>query len=210
MRWVVFDIGGVLARIRTDWYECARVAEIQSASKLAHSQSRKISDFELFDPYQQGLIPTEPYLEELARFLGGVPPETAGRVHDAILIEPYPGTEEIVDALNTEGIGTACLSNTNARHWPVLTSSGRFPNIEKLRLKVGSHDVGLAKPSPEIYRKFEELSGATPGQILYFEDHPEYAAAARALWWNAELVDPDGDPAAQIATKLREASLLDI
>jgi len=48
----------------------------------------------------------------------------------------------------------------------------------------------------------------TPGGILFFDDTPANVEAARAAGWRAHLVDPAGDPPAQVRSVLAEARVL--
>lgn len=50
-----------------------------------------------------------------------------------------------------------------------------------------SHEVGLAKPDPRIYRLAEVRLGATPDQIVYVDDIRTHVDAAAARGWHAIL-----------------------
>jgi FMN phosphatase YigB (HAD superfamily) len=53
----------------------------------------------------------------------------------------------------------------------------------------------------------ERATGHGPEEILFFDDLPENIDGARAAGWRAVLIDPDGDPAAQVMTALDKAGL---
>ena len=97
--------------------------------------------------------------------------------------------------LETLPVKTACLSNTNARHWELITDPANpsYLPVEALDHPWGSQHLGLAKPDPAIYRKVEELAGVAPQHILFFDDIPENIDAAAACGWQAELVSRDTD-----------------
>lgn len=205
MLWVVFDIGGVMVRIRSTWGECADAIGIEIAPEV---RGRSQGDFPLMDPYQAGKVETRAFVPALREYLGTETEDEAIAVHNGMLAEPFDGVAEIVGELRSRDVHTACLSNTNELHWPILRGSGAYWGIDRLELAVASHLLKLAKPQPEIYRAFEEHAGATPEEIYYFDDHPTYVAAAGALGWNAFQVAPSNGPASQIRAALEERGIL--
>lgn len=202
---VVFDIGGVLVRIRQTWGECAAAVNVELPPEIA---ALKNGAFELLDPYQEGLVETPAYVVKLQAFLGGASAEDSIAVHNAMLAEAFAGTAELASELSATGVTCGCLSNTNELHWPILHASGAYPAISGLDLPLASHQIRLAKPSLEIYLRFEAMSGLAPGEHYYFEDHPDYIAVARSRGWNACLIDPLGDTAGQMRSFLLSVGVL--
>ncbi len=197
MKLVCFDLGGVLVRITLYVPEAARRAGLE------HLEVPLVTFGELpcFLAFQAGKIQAEDYRHQLAKVLGCSESEALA-VHNHIPIEPYSGTLNLIQNLHHRGIRTACLSNTNEIHWDEMLHSGRFPNVASLQLKVASHIIKLEKPSPDVYRRFEELSGASGDDILLFDDGTVNVAGARLAGWQAEWIDPEGDPAAQMVKHL--------
>jgi HAD superfamily hydrolase (TIGR01509 family) len=127
--------------------------------------------------------------------------EEVERVHDAWLVEEYRGVFELIEVLNaTPGVETACLSNTNERHWSALAGRARsvFPSVKKLAHRFASHLVRSSKPEAAIYQHAERGLAVDGGEIVFFDDLPANVRAAQAQGWRAELVDPDGAPAEQM------------
>lgn len=151
-----------------------------------------LTDQPAFLDYQAGRLGYEGYLEALARGLG-VTPEMAARAHEAILVEPFPGTLEFVLELEEAGWSTGCLSNTNGPHWDVMLTSGRFPAVAHLGCRVASHEIGFDKPRVEAYRAYERLSGLCGSELVFFDDSAANVMAARELGWRAFLVPPVED-----------------
>ncbi|MCW5936569.1 MAG: HAD-IA family hydrolase [Fimbriimonadaceae bacterium] len=194
---VVFDLGGVMARICQTWDEALAAAGLPvPAAPLG-----RLQDFAGFDEYQAGLLDEAAYLAALTAYLG-VAPEEAKAAHCHILVEPYPGTDRVVEAVRRAGLVTGCLSNTNALHWDDLVKNGRFPALVDLQVKVASHLVGANKPSCEIYRAFENAAGIRADECLFFEDIPAYVEGAVACGWQAVWIDPKGDTAKQMSDAL--------
>jgi glucose-1-phosphatase len=197
---VCFDLGGVLARISSNWAQAMTGAGFDPPAEGRSNDL--LSLFPLFDLYQAGRCELATYLRELGHYLGGLDAEESLAVHNAILIEPYADTLELVDELQAQGIRTGCLSNTNAPHWETMTAGTRFPAIAKLQYKLASHELKLHKPEEGIYRAFEAATGAAPADILFFEDSPQNVAGADLCGWRTHLIDPSGDTASQMRVAL--------
>jgi beta-phosphoglucomutase-like phosphatase (HAD superfamily) len=58
-----------------------------------------------------------------------------------------------------------------------LTRTGLLDAFE---VKLGSEDVSLPKPAPDLYLRACELLGVTPARSVALEDSPPGVAAARA------------------------------
>jgi FMN phosphatase YigB (HAD superfamily) len=71
------------------------------------------------------------------------------------------------------------LSNTNAVHTAYLRP--RLPVLERFDHLLFSHEVGLAKPDPAFFREALTRAGVGPEQAAFFDDVPDFVAAARAL-----------------------------
>lgn len=201
VKWVAFDLGGVLFRIRASWSLAADSLGIDRPDL-----HRSIFVTPEFAAYQEGLIEEHLYAAALGKALD-LSPQTALEVHDAILVEPYPDSDRLVLDLKTVGLQTACLSNTNHRHWQRLIDPTYFPAMASLDLPFASHLVQLSKPGEAIYREFEAQTQASKDEIVYFDDLRENVGAGMALGWQAFLVDP-ASPIEQMRSILEELGLL--
>lgn len=208
VRMVCFDWGGVILRICRNWQEgCAAaglpVRHTEDGPTMAAARA------EVARRYQLGEIDCAAFDGEMSAATRGLyTPEDIRRIHDAWLIEEYPGVEDVVARLvEMPGVETGLLSNTNAGHWKRhLPGPGGaradFPTVGRLKHRHGSHLLGAAKPADQIYRLFEERTGARGAEILFFDDLAENVEAARRMGWNAERIDPDRNTAAQITAHL--------
>ncbi|MCW5938417.1 MAG: HAD-IA family hydrolase [Fimbriimonadaceae bacterium] len=181
---------------------CHRWEQAVAAAGLASARTGALADFQPLLAYQNGDLALGPYLAELAHWLGFPDAGHALAVHNHILIEEYPGVAALAADLRSAGWTLGCLSNTNEAHWDEMLRSGRFPTVAGLQVKVASHELGLSKPDPAIYAAFLAAAPCRREDVVYFDDHPENVAAARALGWQAHLIDPAADPAAQMRTAL--------
>lgn len=75
-------------------------------------------------------------------------------------------------------VPTYLLSNTNALHIDFIKERYEFPG--QVRGAILSHEVGLRKPDPAIYRKALALSGTTAEETVFVDDlKPNVDAAAK-------------------------------
>ncbi len=190
MKVVCFDLGGVLVRITLNVAEAGRRAGVLGLPDISFGEMECLLD------YQSGRMDTNEYVSVLAHALERTTDEAVA-VHNHVLIEPYPGTLELIQSLNGQ-LKTACLSNTNGLHWQEMLGSERFLNVRALELPVASHVLGLEKPHAEIFEAFEQLAGARGKDIVFFDDSVVNVEAATAFGWVAHWIDPSGDPAAQM------------
>ncbi|MCH7904589.1 MAG: HAD-IA family hydrolase [Armatimonadetes bacterium] len=198
-RVVAFDLGGVLIRICNRWSDAVELAlpeqGLNEGLGLLNESTALVA-------YQAGKFDTSEYLVELARFLGCRTADQAKLVHNAILVEPYPGTAELTQDIASAGLQTGCLSNTNDLHWQEIFGSGRFPFADLLTVNVASHHVGVNKPDPAMFEAFERKSGFSGSEIVYFDDTKENVEAARVRGWHAHAVDPSVGTTSQVRRTL--------
>jgi HAD superfamily hydrolase (TIGR01509 family) len=206
---VCFDLGGVLVRICRSFAEAVTKAGLP----VRHADELESSEWllrrrQVMQAHQVGELCCEEYCLALADALEHTYTAAELRlVHDAWTLEEYEGVGELLDELNAvPDLLTACLSNTNDAHW--LRLSGRaagaleYPAVRKLKALLASHELGLAKPDPRIYRAAQERFGCEPEAILFFDDSVENVEAARTAGWHAECVDPHGSPARELRALL--------
>jgi putative hydrolase of the HAD superfamily len=186
VRAVVFDIGGVLERVDDDaWPE---VWFRRWESKLGREPGS----------LQAGLAAHEP--------AGSV---VVGKVSEAQLRSMYAGalglTEDEADAMMAEMWDAYCgeldepLRDFAASLRPtyktaILSNSADGARREEQRRYgfeqlvdeiVYSHEVGLAKPDPRVYRLTEQRLAVAAEEIVFIDDVERNVAAARNLGWTA-------------------------
>lgn len=201
VRAVAFDIGGVMVRIAASWDEAARAAGLEPRPGLG-----PLGALPEFAEYQAGEIGDDEYLAALGAYLGEGRAE-AEQAHRAILLDPMPGTEELVADLEALGIVCGCLSNTNALHWGPLVGDGTYPALARMQVQVASHRVRSSKPEQAVYRAFERDAGASGAEVAYFDDVAEYVEGGRAMGWRAWQVPEGADPAAFMREALASAGV---
>ena len=90
------------------------------------------------------------------------------------------GIPELLDALDTAGIGYAVGSN--GRQAKMLTTLGQHPEtLARFNGRLFSgQDLGCPKPKPDLYLHAANALGADPKRCVVIEDSPTGARAARA------------------------------
>lgn len=205
---VVFDLGRVLIRICDDWLHAAEVAGLDGYLPEADPISRAVLH-ELSTLCEIGAIDHDLFCQRVGR-LFNVPACHIQKISDAYLCGPYPGAVELIDELHARGVKTACLSNTNANHWRLMTDPAGENGLPlaKLDYRFASHLANLRKPEDAIYAHVEQETQVAPEQILFFDDLPDNIAAAQTQGWEAVLVTDRDDPIGQIREALRAHAVL--
>ena len=103
-------------------------------------------------------------------------------------IQAAPGAAETLAALRERGYRIGLISNTI---WPAelhledLEQIGVLPLIDHLTF---SGELGMWKPSPQIFQHALQALGATPGEAIFVGDNPRedirgaQGAGMRAIW----------------------------
>ncbi|OGS39772.1 MAG: hypothetical protein A2506_01340 [Elusimicrobia bacterium RIFOXYD12_FULL_66_9] len=76
-------------------------------------------------------------------------------------------------------VPTYLLSNTNALHIDFIRERYAFPGL--VRGAILSHELGLRKPDPGIYRAALKMSKTKPEETVFVDDLKPNVEAARAL-----------------------------
>ncbi len=137
-------------------------------------------------------------------------PEHVDAIAHAWLDGPFPGWDALLDRLATANVKTACLSNTNARHWELMQEPGstNFVPLARLTYRFASHQVRAHKPEPAIYEHVERATNVDPKAILFFDDLAANVAAARERDWSAEIIDTSKDPVEQVRSRPQDTAYL--
>jgi putative hydrolase of the HAD superfamily len=97
----------------------------------------------------------------------------------------FPGSFELLEQLSTSH-RLACLSNTNALHWPrVCDEMGLARYFE---FSFASHLVGMLKPDLAIFQHVIEQLGVPAERILFLDDNQLNVASAQSAGMVARRV----------------------
>ena len=97
-----------------------------------------------------------------------------------------PGAKELLASLRPR-FRLAALSNSNELHWDRNTND--IGVTELFEVAISSHQVGLCKPDPAIYRLALDRLRVSPDAVLFFDDLKPNVTAASALGIRAFQVE---------------------
>ena len=97
-----------------------------------------------------------------------------------------PGAKELLASLRPRFL-LAALSNSNELHWDRNTND--IGVTELFEVAISSHQVGLCKPDPAIYRLALDRLRVSPDAVLFFDDLKPNVTAASALGIRAFQVE---------------------
>lgn len=199
VRGVVFDVGGVLERVDdaywpgrwlSDWAERADVPIADVHAYLArHEPSGGVATGSVTEAQMRDL-----YASALGLSAGAA---------DELMAEMW---DHYCGSLNHEMHGF-CASLRPRYRTAILTNSAdgarreeqrRYGFAELVDVLVYSHEVGLAKPDPAIYRLTEERLGLAGPELVLVDDVPANVDAAVACGWAGVLHQTTASTIAQV------------
>jgi epoxide hydrolase-like predicted phosphatase len=185
---VVFDVGGVLERVEDDTWPQTWLARWERLANLPAGHAlAALAEHEPWDGIVTGEV-SEAQLRGLYAQALGLNDDQADQMM-AEMWEHYCGELdlELADfaARLRPDYTTGILSNSadGARR----EEQRRHQLADLVDHIVYSHEVGLAKPDPAIYRLTEQRLGVQAHQITFLDDRDEHVQAARTCGWSAVL-----------------------
>lgn len=172
---VIFDLGNVLV-FHDNELLYQRLAERAGVTPAAVRQA--LAEPELFFAINRGWLDAEGIRRAVCRAIGAdlAADEFAAlwcchfQVHHAVL----PLVERLVGRVRL-----LLLSNTNVLHTAYLRP--RLPLLNRFDHLLFSHDLGMVKPETAFYQAALDRAGVRPDRTAFFDDVPEFVAAAQAL-----------------------------
>ncbi len=186
VRAVVFDIGGVLERVDDDAWPETWIGRWERRMDLpAGHLIERLAEHEPAGDMVTGGISEAQTRAMYARALGldeDQADEMMAEMWDAYCGELDLELRDFAAGLRPT-YRTAILSNSadGARR----EEQRRYGFEQLVDTIVYSHEVGLAKPDPAVFRLTEERLGVGPDEIVFLDDHDGHVAAARRLGWHA-------------------------
>jgi HAD superfamily hydrolase (TIGR01509 family) len=206
---VVFDLGRVLVRICDGWQHACAVAGVAAAPRGELSAEAYARVHATMCAHEVGEIDVDGFARAAAPHLG-VSHADFVAMHNAYTRGLYPGAAQLLDDLRAAGVKTACLSNTNASHWGIMSDPAHasFVPFDKFDRRFASHLLRARKPDDRIYAHVEQATGVAPGRIVFFDDVEENVAAAARRGWHAHRIALDRNPVAQVREHLQRHEIL--
>jgi putative hydrolase of the HAD superfamily len=173
---VIFDIGGVVldwnpGRVLLERYPDA------AARAAVHDGLLRHADWQAYD---RGEL-SEPELIVRAQARSGHRPGELEQLLDALWrsLVVKPDTVALLRTLAARGVPLYCLSNMPAPVYRRLRQLHDF--WEVFQGIVISGEVGMTKPSREVFELMLTRHGLTAAQAIFFDDLAENVAAARSV-----------------------------
>ena len=183
IRHVLFDADGVLQRRPGGWVSAMEAYAGERAEELL----AVLNQDEL-----ASLRGEVDFLADVAARLAefGIAEDPEAFYADVWLtIEVVPESIAVVEAVRRTGRGVHLASNqVRARAAYMLDRLGYADLFDELFL---SAHLGVAKPSPDYFRRAVELLDADPATVLFIDDHEPNIHAARSVglhahWWSLD------------------------
>ena len=172
---LLFDLGGVLV----DFSGPREIGQyLRTALTPAEILARWVNCPHT-DAFERGALSSK---EWAARFVNDwgvtLEPEEFLKAFRTMTRRVLPGARELLDSLRPR-FRLAALSNSNELHWDRNTNELKV--LELFEFAISSHEVGLCKPDPAIYKVAIDRAGVAPDAIMFFDDLPANVEAACAV-----------------------------
>ncbi len=172
---LLFDLGGVLV----DFSGPREIGQyLRTPSTPAEILARWVNCPHT-DAFERGALSSK---EWAARFVDDwgvtLEPEEFLKAFRTMTRRVLPGARELLDSLRPR-FRLAALSNSNELHWDRNTKELKV--LELFEFAISSHEVGLCKPDPAIYKVAIDRAGVAPEAIMFFDDLPANVEAACAV-----------------------------
>jgi 2-haloacid dehalogenase len=177
IRNVVFDIGGVLLRLRYQPF----IEYLAGAGIDMTNLPRWLEQVDLA-AHERGEIGGDELLRRIAAMARRPldPAELRSRWLD--MFDRAHEMFELARGLRDE-YRVLLLSNIGDLHWAHLNARYGFEGLA--HGVVASFRVGAIKPSAAIYRETERMFGVEPAATVFIDDLPPNVAGAQACGWQA-------------------------
>ena len=178
MKILALDIGGVCITLHME--RALAALNIPDYNTASEQIRRAISG------YNCGTVGSEEFCRIMQEQTGHVHSnDEIRRRWNLFLGETIPETTELVNALLDDGWRIAFLSDIQPWHADALPPL--IPYLDRIKERIYSFEVGAEKPSPQMYKAFEEKVGRPD---LYIDDRLNNIEGGCACGWNAIQYSP--------------------
>ncbi|WP_367155704.1 HAD-IA family hydrolase [Methylomonas sp. HYX-M1] len=183
-RALLFDLGGVLLDIDfglaiNAWAAYSALPETELA-RLFHFDRE-------YRQHERGELDSAAYFAHLAaRLQLSASPAQIEAGWNAIFVGEIAETAQLLQSARSR-LPCYLLTNTNESHMRFW--SARYPDLlPGFDAVFASHQLGLRKPEPTIFRHVLQTTGVAAADILFFDDTAENIEAAKRAGLQAVLV----------------------
>ena len=174
MKLVIFDLGGVLVNVDPR-RAVERVA--RETGRSPEAVERVFHDPALLEPFELGRLEPRAYFDRVRERLG-----VAWDFEEFVMewngmLSEHTRRSRLLAGLR-DRYRLLILTNTNALHGECLR---RWPVFRAAHYWIASHEVGLRKPDPQIYRAALQRAEVDAPSAVYVDDLDANVASARRL-----------------------------
>ncbi|MBL8205201.1 MAG: HAD family phosphatase [Blastocatellia bacterium] len=185
IRWVIFDLGGVVVKLNIDGALLALTQQSETDPEVikAYLSAPDESGFSINARLELGLFTASDYVRQVAQILNKPLNHEEIIALKMLIIQGEDAQMLDLLAALSKQKKLACFSNTHEIHWNHMTQHYRaFQFFEKT---IASHLIRAAKPDWNAFALATEYLNADPQECLFIDDLLANAEAARAFGWNA-------------------------
>jgi putative hydrolase of the HAD superfamily len=185
IRWILFDIGGVL--IEVDYRHT-----VDTLSEISGKSREEVQNFllgssefpvNLAEKIGTGQIDLKTYLNHFCGFFQHqITPREVIALRQNELKESAASLANLLPKLKKH-YHIACFSNSNVIHWQYLKQ--HFGFMKHFEFRMASHIAGYRKPDPQAWQYICNTLSALPGKILLIDDQRNNIDAAREFGFAA-------------------------
>ena len=186
---LLFDLGGVMLRVDID---LAFQAWGRDSTFTSEEIATRFKSLTILEDHERGAIDDQTFFLLLRHQLcldASITAIEAG--WNSIFVSEIEPTRRLAERARVR-VPCYALTNSTASHlatWPV-----RFPQLAAAFTRVfASFQLGCRKPEAQAFLKVCTEIGVQPAEVLFFDDSPINAAAARAVGLNAIVVSSAQD-----------------
>jgi putative hydrolase of the HAD superfamily len=112
-------------------------------------------------------------------------------------------THALLDSIRERGLKTGIVSNSFDPGWILTRDLEEMGLAQRVDVAVFSSDVGIRKPSPEIFLRALDALAVEPARALFVGDRPRQDVGGahgvgmhtvQAMWYRAEESDDEVEP----------------
>jgi glucose-1-phosphatase len=208
IRNIICDLGGVFYSIDHRLTKLALAALSHPQSGAAEIPYSLHNQAEIFSLYECGRLGTLEFRERIrALYHHQASDLEIDRAWNAMLLHLNPGALNCARILKGS-FRTVLLSNINPLHYEAIVDEC-WELFSQFEYCFFSHECGMRKPQPEIYRLVLQQKRFLPEQTLLIDDSPANIDAAHHLGLQTYLIDEQHTLSMAVETLLRrERSVL--
>jgi putative hydrolase of the HAD superfamily len=189
---LIFDLGNVLI-FHDNRFLCRRLAE---KAGLASAEVERLISPDFWAAVHGGAVSAEELRRQVCATLGLELTASAfdelWACHFRVNQPMLPQVEALVGRVKL-----LALSNTNAIHARYVLLA--LPVLKRFDQVLFSHELGMIKPDPEIFREALRRAKSEADATAFFDDIPEYVEAARSVGIHGKLFRSAAEFPAQLA-----------